>query len=112
MIFFLGFPGSSSSQEEVSAPDYSAELAYSDSGDNQSEFELIRGRIISIDDEKNEIVIDQDQTHDKRTISVSAERLAYFKITDHVKVLVKPGENKAEYIHKVETWHPHPTLPK
>lgn len=62
-----------SQQDQVSPQDYSDQVSASDTGDTQEKLELIRGRIISIDDEKNEIVIDEDQTHAKRTIEVSAK---------------------------------------
>lgn len=112
MMFLAGFSGLTFSQDEVSAPDYSDEITHSDIREAENDFEFIRGRIVSIDEERNEIVIDQDQTHAKRTIAVSAERISQFNIADHVKVRVKPGGNEAEYIHKIEVWHPHPAPPQ
>lgn len=109
---FMGLSFSQQDQGQLSPQDSSHQLSDSDTGNTQENLEFIRGRIISINVKKNEIVIEQDQTHDKRTFVVSAERIPYFKIDDHVKIWVKPGENTAQDIQKIRIWHPHPTPPK
>lgn len=117
-VYLLGFTNLIFSQEEVlprDPRDYSDYISpgdTSDTSDAKENLEYIRGRIISINVKKNEIVIEQDQTHDKRTFVVSAERIPYFKIDDHVKIWVKPGENTVQDIKKIRIWHPHPTPPK
>ena len=104
----FGFTNLIFSQEQVS-PETSRDTA--DTSGNQDNLEYIRGRVVSIDDKKNEIVIEQDLTHDKRTFVVPAERLSYFTINDHVKIWVKPGENTVQDIQKIRVWHPHPAAP-
>ena len=109
IISLFGFTNLIFSQEEVNPKDDSEYVSEGNTEDAQEKFELIRGRIISIDKEKNEIVVDEDQTHVQKTIEVPAERIQYLQIDDHVKIRVKPGDNKAEEIHKIGIWHPHPT---
>lgn len=110
-VSLFGFTHLIFSQEQVfpeNPRDYGGYVSPEDTSDTREQFELIRGRIISIDKEKNEIVIEEDQTHAQKTIEVHAGRIQYLNIGDHVRIRLKPGENKAENVKKLGIWHPHP----
>lgn len=94
-------------QVEENTMDYSEKVSSNDT--EQDKFELIRGRIVSIDEQNNQIVIEEDQTHLQRTITVNPELTQHLRLDDHVKIRVKPGENKAENIQEIIRHHrPHP----
>ncbi len=92
-------------QDRVRAQDYNEQPSGNDTQDN---INFIRGRIISIDKDKNEIVVEEDIPHNQRAIEVTSERIASFRVGDHVKIWLEPGENKAKNIQKIRVWHPHP----
>ncbi|MDD5155169.1 MAG: hypothetical protein PHF11_01625, partial [Candidatus Omnitrophica bacterium] len=87
-VFLLGFTSWVFSQEEVYPPDPKDFSDYippgGDVGQIQENLDVIRGRVISIDQNANQVVIEEDETQAQRTISVPAARLQYISIGDHV----------------------------
>jgi hypothetical protein len=109
-VFLLGFTNLIFSQEQVrtdTSGDDNEYVSGEGVSDNQGQIELIRGRVISIDQQKNQIVIDQDITHVHRTIELASEDMQYVTIGEHVKVRVRSGENKAESITRAARHHHH-----
>lgn len=62
--------------------------------------EVIRGKIISIDASKNEIVV-RDKAGIEKTIVVDAKTITNLKTDDQVKVTLKEGSNVALGVRKI-----------
>lgn len=89
-------------EEQQQGPD---KTIYTD--ENGQQFQSIKGRIIAIDREKNEILLQEDITHNKTVISVPQERMQDLKLGNHVRMRVKVGTNIAIKIVKVRIARSH-----
>lgn len=63
--------------------------------------EVIRGKIISIDSAKNEIVIKNNKTGAESIIVVNSKEISSLKVGEEVKVTLKAGSNTAQTIKKI-----------
>ncbi len=63
--------------------------------------EIIRGKIISIDTAKNEIVVKENKTGAEKTIAVDPTVISSLKVDEDVKVTLKAGSNVAERVKKI-----------
>jgi|GEM_PF-6323072 len=63
-----------------------------------SKGDIIRGKIISMDAPKNEIVIKDLKTGAERTIAVSPGDISQLKKDAAVKIILAPGTNKAQSV--------------
>jgi len=63
--------------------------------------EMIKGKIISIDTAKNEIVIKENKTGTEKTIAVDPTVISSLKTDEEVKVTLKAGSNVAESVKKI-----------
>lgn len=110
VLSLLGSTGQAFSQEEVYPPDPKDFSDYIPPGgvdpQMQDNLDVIRGRVVSIDQDASQVVIEEDETQAQRTINIPAARLQYISIGDHVRVTIKPGENTAEDIRRLGSWHP------
>jgi len=69
--------------------------------EEQQTTEVIKGKIISIDTDKNEIVIKVSGTEEEKTIIVDPQQIAALKTDEEVKVTLVSGTNTAESVKKV-----------
>ena len=60
--------------------------------------ETIRGKIISVDTAKNEIVVKENKTGTEKTIVVDSIIISSLKANEMVKVTLKSGSNVAEKV--------------
>jgi len=60
--------------------------------------DAVKGKIISIDEAKKEIVVKSTKTQKERTVTVTDEQLKQVKVGDSVKVTLQAGKNVAESI--------------
>ena len=63
--------------------------------------EIVRGKIVSIDTTKFEIVIRENKTGNEKTIVVDQVVLPTLQKNDEIKATLKPGSNVAEKIKKI-----------
>jgi predicted dinucleotide-binding enzyme len=63
--------------------------------------EIIRGKIISINTAKNEIVVKENKTGTEKTIVVDPTVISSLKVDEDVKVALKAGSNVAEKVNKI-----------
>jgi len=63
--------------------------------------EVIRGKIISIDTVKNEIVVKENKTGTEKTIAVDPTVISSLKTDENVKVTLKAGSNVAEKVKEI-----------
>ena len=63
--------------------------------------EIVRGKIVSIDTGKNEIVVKENKTEKESTIVVSPEVISSLKVGEKVKVTLKAGSNVAERVKEI-----------
>jgi len=63
--------------------------------------ETIRGKIISVDPAKNEVVVKDNKTGAEKTIAVAPKDSASLKVDEEVRITLKAGTNRAERIKKV-----------
>ncbi|MCX5903053.1 MAG: hypothetical protein NTV89_06170 [Proteobacteria bacterium] len=63
-----------------------------------SKGDIIRGKIISVDASKNEIVVKDFKTGAERTVSVSPGDIAPLKKDAAVKIILEAGTNKAQSV--------------
>ncbi len=63
-----------------------------------SKGDAIRGKIVSVDTTKNEIVIKDKKTGTDKTISANLNDILSLKKDEEVKVILEPGTNKAKSI--------------
>lgn len=63
--------------------------------------EIIRGKIISIDTAKNEIVVKENKTDIEKTITVDPKVIASLKTNEAVKVTLNKGSNIAVSLQKI-----------
>lgn len=67
----------------------------------ESSIEVIRGKIVSIDTTKNEVVIRNEKTGIEKTVSVSPTIISSLKTDEQAKVTLKSGTNTAESVKKI-----------
>ncbi len=67
----------------------------------EAKTELIRGKIISIDTTKNEIVVKDNKAGVEKTIAVDPRVIASLKTGEEVRIRVKEGSNIAESVREV-----------
>ena len=60
--------------------------------------DIVRGKIVSIDAAKNEIVVKENKTGTEKTIKVDPTVLTSLKIDEKVRVTLKTGTNVAEKV--------------
>ena len=63
--------------------------------------EVIRGKIISIDTAKNEIVVKENKTGTEKTITVDSKVIASLKVNEEVKVTLKEGSSIATSVKEI-----------
>jgi len=63
--------------------------------------EIIRGKIVSIDTTKNEIVVKSNKSGVEKTITVDPKDIASLKTDENVKIKIKEGSNVAESIREI-----------
>jgi len=63
--------------------------------------EVIRGKIISIDTAKNEIVVKENKAGTEKTIAVDPTVISSLKTDEAVKVTLKEGSNIALSVKKI-----------
>ena len=63
--------------------------------------EIIRGKIISIDTTKNEIVVKENKTGKEKTIAVDPKVISSLKVGENVKVTLKAESNIAEKVREI-----------
>ena len=63
--------------------------------------EIVRGKIISIDTVKNEIVVKENKTGTEKTIAVDPAVISSLKTDENVKVTLKAGNNVAEKVKEI-----------
>jgi Na+-translocating ferredoxin:NAD+ oxidoreductase RNF subunit RnfB len=63
-----------------------------------SKADVIKGKIVSVDNSKNEIVIKDNKTGTEKTISVNPNDISSLKTNEEVRVKLASGTNKAESI--------------
>ena len=67
----------------------------------EANLEIIKGKIVSVDAAKNEIVLKEKKTGVIKTIAVSPEQIASLKSDEDIKVTLKAGSSTAESIKHV-----------
>jgi len=63
--------------------------------------EVIKGKIVSIDTAKNEIVVKDNKAGIDKTIAVDPKAIASLKTDEEVKIRVKEGSNIAESVREI-----------
>ena len=63
--------------------------------------EIIRGKIISINTAKNEIVVKENKTGTEKTIAVDPAVIPSLKTDENVKVTLRAGSNVAEKVKEI-----------
>jgi hypothetical protein len=63
--------------------------------------EYVRGKIVSIDTTKNEIVVKNNKSQVEKTIAVDPKDIPSLKVDENVKIKVKEGSNVAESIKEI-----------
>lgn len=72
-----------------------------ESEQSSQEYDMVRGRVVSIDSKKNEIVIKEDLTQENRVIIAGEQIPSNIKIGTHVKIKLKKGTNEAFYVKRI-----------
>ncbi len=72
-----------------------------ESDQESQEYEMVRGRIVFVDREKNEIVVRINGTDEIKVIRVKADIPKNVRVGKHVKIKLKKGTNQAEYVKKI-----------
>ena len=67
----------------------------------ETNIEIIRGKIVSIDTTNNQIVIRDKKTGAEKTLSVDPKTISSLKIGDEAKVTFKSGTDIAESVKKI-----------
>jgi len=67
---------------------------------SEAKAEIVRGKIVSIDTTKNEIVV-KNKDGVEKTIAVDAKVIASLKTDENVRIKVKEGTNAAESIREI-----------
>jgi hypothetical protein len=60
--------------------------------------DVIKGKIVSVDNSKSEIMIKDNKTGAEKTILVNPDDISLLKTNEEVRVKLEPGSNKAESI--------------
>lgn len=63
--------------------------------------EVIKGKIISIDTAKNEIVVKDNKAGVEKTIAVDPKAISSLKTDEEVRIRVKEGTNVAESVREI-----------
>jgi len=69
----------------------------------QENVEIIRGKVVSIDQANKQIVVKDNKSQVDRSFAVSKKAIAVIKVGDEVKVKVKIGSANAESIKVVKS---------
>jgi len=69
----------------------------------QENIEIIRGKVVSVDQANRQIAIKDNKTQADRTFVVSEKAIAVVKVGDEVKVKVKVGSTHAESVKIVKS---------
>ena len=69
----------------------------------QENVEIIRGKVVSVDQATKQIVVKDNKTQTDRTFVVSRKVIRVVKIGDEVKVKVKVGSTQAESVKIVKS---------
>jgi hypothetical protein len=88
MLFLLGFTSFTFAQEKK----HKATKA------TQENVEIIRGKVVSVDQANKTIVVTDNKTQTNRSFVVSEKAIKVVKVGDEVKVKVKVGSAQAESI--------------
>ncbi len=67
--------------------------------------EIIKGSIVSIDTQRNEIVVKDEKTNTDKTVVADPKMISTLKTGEMVKVKIKTGDNKAVEVIKVVSKH-------
>jgi len=88
LLFLLGFTNFTFAQEKK----HKATKA------TQEDIEIIRGKVVSVDQANKQIVVKDNKTQVDRSFAVSEKAIAVVKVGDEVKVKVKVGSTHAESV--------------
>ena len=69
----------------------------------QESVEIIRGKVVSVDQANKQIVVKDNKTQADRSFAVSEKVIAAVKVGDEVKVKVKAGSANAESVKIVKS---------
>jgi len=90
----IGFSGISFAQKEIPGPVKSA----------RPKSEVWKGKIVSVDNAKNEVTI-QDKTGAEKTFKAESKLLVSLKQGQEVKICLQPGSNIVQSIKAVSKKH-------
>jgi len=93
LLFLLGFTNFTFAQEQK--PKATKAI--------QENMEIIRGRVVSVDQANKQIVVKDNKTQADRSFTVSEKAIAVVKVGDKVKVKVKVGGTQAESVKIVKS---------
>ena len=65
--------------------------------------EVIKGKIVSIYPDKNEIVIKDNNTEVAKTVVVDAKEISSLKVGEELKIKLRAGSNVADSIKKIKS---------
>ncbi|MFA6357919.1 MAG: hypothetical protein WCY09_04545 [Candidatus Omnitrophota bacterium] len=68
---------------------------------NEVRTEIVRGKIISINAVKNEILVKENKTGTEKTIVVTLKAISSLEVNDELEVALKVGSNVAESVRKI-----------
>jgi hypothetical protein len=60
--------------------------------------EVVRGKIVSLDVAKKEVVVKEEKSGLDKTFTVSEKAISALKVGDNVKIKIKPGNTAAESV--------------
>jgi len=69
----------------------------------QENIEIVRGKVVSVDQANKQIVVKDNKTQADRSFAVSKKVIAVVKVGDEVKVKVKVGSANAESVKIVKS---------
>ncbi len=93
LLFLLGFTSFTFAQEKKPKATKAT----------QENVEIIKGKVVSVDQVKREIVVKDNKTQADRSFAVSEKAIKVVKVGDEVKVKVKIGGTQAESVKIVKS---------
>jgi len=93
LLFLLGFTSFTFAQEKKDKPTKAT----------QENMEIIRGKVVSVDQTNKQIVVKDNKTQTDMTFTVSKKAIAVVKAGDEVKVKVKVGSTNAQSVKIVKS---------
>jgi sRNA-binding protein len=93
LLFLLGFTSFTFAQEKK----------HRTTKATQENIEIIRGKVVSVDQANKQIVVKDNKTQADRSFAVSKKAIAVVKVGDEVKVKVKVGSAQAESVKIVKS---------